>query len=169
MTKLIETARVGLRQISFVSLRRPKAALLALALILGLTPAAMIMAPEAQAAANPPGCRTVDVYQSIGIGIRGGRVHLAAKWCWDDRTVTATFAPYDYFTATNLGGTYLSWKKTSITETWQDPQFGGNWTRDILLQGNIDVSVFKYGQIKTTPVNLDLKLFGDGVYYATSY
>ena len=177
MTKLIEATRVGLKRISFGSLRRPKAALLALALalVLGLAPAALILAPEAQAAANPPGCQTVDVNQTYswqipGWGsVRGARVHLVAKWCWDDRTVTATFAPYDYFTATDLGSFYASWKKTSITETWQDPQFGGNWTRDILLQGNIDVSVFKYGHIKTIPVNIDLKLFGDGVYYATGF
>lgn len=169
MIKLIEATRVGLKRISFGSLRRPKAALLALALVLGLAPAALILAPEAQAAAHPPGCATVDAYQSIGIGIRTGRVHLVAKWCWDDRTVTATFAPYDYFTATNLGSFFVSWEKTSLNETWQDPQFGGHWTRDILLQGKIDVSVLRYGHIKTTPVNLDLKLFGDGAYYATSY
>jgi hypothetical protein len=154
-----------------ISLRRPKTALLALALVLGLAPTGLILAPEAHAAANPPGCQTVDTWRTYGWGsiVRLGRVHLVAKWCWDDRTVTATFAPYDYFTATNVGSFYMTWKKTSITETWQDPQFGGNWTRDILLQGNIDVSVLKYGHIKTIPVNIDLKLFGDGVYYATGY
>ena len=154
-----------------ISLRRPKTALLALALVLGLAPTALALAPEAHAAANPPGCQTVDTWRTYGWGsiVRLGRVHLVAKWCWDDRTVTATFAPYDYFTATNVGSFYMTWKKTSITETWQDPQFGGNWTRDVLLQGDIDVSVLKYGHIKTIPVNIDLKLFGDGVYYATGY
>jgi len=127
------------------------------------------LASGAEAATT--GCRTIDQYTPVELpgGIRTARVHLVARWCWDGRTVTATYAPYTYFTATKVGSFYYDWTQTSIREDWEDPQNGGHWTRHILMQGKIAVSVLKYGHIKTLPVNLDLKLFGDGVAYSTSY
>jgi hypothetical protein len=148
-------------------LRRIWAGLIAAALTLSMSSVALASGAEAATT----GCRTTDQYATYGWpgGIRAARVHLVARWCWDGRTVTATYAPYTYFTATKVGSFYADWTETEIKETWEDPQYGGHWTRVIRLKGKINVSVFKYGHIKTIPVNLDLKLFGDGVAYGTTY
>jgi len=147
--------------------RRSWAAFVSLLLAVGMS--SLGFAPAA--AADPPGCQTADRYVDYGWAgkVRAVRVHLKARWCWDGKTVTATFPPEAYHTVTNLGSFYVDVQTDPIVESWEDPQNGGHWTRRIVLHGKIDVSVLKYGHIKTLPINLDLRLFGDGVMYFTRY
>ncbi|WP_229074495.1 hypothetical protein [Actinoplanes sp. DH11] len=147
--------------------RRRWPVLLALFLSIGFS--AFAVAPATGAAAAS--CRTTDRYIDYDFAgkVRAVRVHIKAKWCWDGRTVTGTFAPEVYHTVTNLGSFYVNVEKDPIVESWEDPQHNGHWTRRIVLRGKIDVSVFKYGHIKTLPINMDLRLFGDGVTYLTRY
>jgi hypothetical protein len=138
-------------------------------LFLAIGISSLVLSTAAEAAA--PGCRTADRYVDLGWAgkVRAVRVHIKAKWCWDDRTVTATFAPEAYYTVSNLGSFYADVHLDPIVESWEDPQYGGHWTRRLVLHGKIDVAILRYGHIKTVPINMDLRLFGDGVTYLTRY